>query len=89
MSQRLLLKPKRKTTKELEQIKKAFKSKCEIQGKCCNLVIDGGSTKNLVSMKVMEKLKLKDVEFSKSIRQKINLYSASLFLLLVNSEQVI
>jgi hypothetical protein len=59
MFQRVLLKYEQKATEELEQRNKVFKTKCKVQGKCCNLVIDGGSTENLVSTEVMEKLKLK------------------------------
>ena len=36
-----------------------FKKKCKVQGKCCNLVIDGGKPKNLVSTEVKRKLNLK------------------------------
>jgi hypothetical protein len=61
MFQRVLLKPEKKIVEELEQRKKVFKTKCKVQGKCCNLVIDGGSTKNLVSMEFIEKLKLKGI----------------------------
>jgi hypothetical protein len=59
MFRRVLLKPETKVAEEPEQRKKVFKTKCKIQDKCCHLVIDGGSTKNLVSTEVMEKLKLK------------------------------
>jgi hypothetical protein len=59
---RLLLKSekkkKKKEAKELEQQKKVFKTKCKVQGKCCNLIIDGGSRENLVSTEVMNKLNL-------------------------------
>jgi hypothetical protein len=43
--QRVLLKSEQKEAKEPEQRKKVFKTKCKVQGKCCNLIIDGGSTK--------------------------------------------
>ena len=36
-----------------------FKMKSKMQGKCCKLIIDGGSTKNLVSTEVKRKLNLK------------------------------
>ena len=35
---------------------------CKVQGKCCRLVIDNGSTDNLVSIEVVEKLKLKTMK---------------------------
>jgi hypothetical protein len=59
MFRRVLLKLETKATNEPEYRKKVFKTKCKIQDKCCLLVIDCGSTSNLVSTKVMEKLKLK------------------------------
>ena len=62
MSQRTLLKPEQEIVEEPAQRKKFFKMKCKVQGKCCNLIIDGGNTKNLVSTQVMEKLKLKCLE---------------------------
>ena len=31
---------------------------CKVQGKCCKVIIDGGSINNLVSTKVIENLKL-------------------------------
>ena len=54
-----------KQTKEVVeriQRKTLFKSVCKVQGKCCQLVIDSGSTDNLVSTEVIEKLKLKTRE---------------------------
>lgn len=61
MFRRVLLKPKKKAMKELEQRKKVFKAKRKVRGKSCNLIIDVGITKNLVSTEVMEKLKLKSL----------------------------
>jgi hypothetical protein len=49
MFRRVLLKPEMKAMKEPKPRKRVFKTKCKVQGKCCNLIIDGGSTKNLVS----------------------------------------
>ena len=54
-----------KQTKEITepaQRKTLFRSVCKVQGKCCQLVIDSGSTDNLVSTEVIEKLKLKTQE---------------------------
>ena len=45
--------PKRKTL---------FRSRCQVQGKCCQLVIDSGNTNNLVSNEVVDKLKLKTMK---------------------------
>ena len=44
---------------EPAQRKTLFRTVCKVQGKCCQLVIDSGSTDNLVSIEVVEKLKLK------------------------------
>ena len=35
-----------------------FRTKCKSQGKCCKIVIDSGSTDNLVSTEMVEKLVL-------------------------------
>ena len=37
--------------------KALFRIVCKIQGKCCKVIIDVGSTDNLVSKEVIEKLK--------------------------------
>ena len=39
--------------------KSLFRTKCKVQGKCCKMVIDSGSTDNFVSTKMVEKLRLK------------------------------
>eukprot|EP00253_Pinus_taeda_P014867 PITA_14867 len=44
---------------EPEQRKTLFRTVCKVQGKCCQMIIDSGSTDNLVSTEVVEKLKLK------------------------------
>ena len=44
---------------EPAQRKTLFKTVCKVQGKCCQMIIDSGSTDNLVSTKVVENLKLK------------------------------
>ena len=61
MFRRVLVKLEKKEAKGPEQRKKVFKTKCKVQGKCCNLIIDGGSNENLMSTEVMEKLKLKSL----------------------------
>jgi len=55
---KVLLKP-RKEVVELAQRKTFFKTVCKVQGKCCQMIIDSGSTDNLVSTEVVEILKLK------------------------------
>ena len=47
-----------KEVDEPPQQKALFKTVCKVQGKCCKVIIDGGSTNNLVSIEVIEKLKL-------------------------------
>jgi len=58
---KVLLKQTKEVT-EPAQRKTLFRSICKVQGKCCQLVIDSGSTDNLVSTEVIEKLKLKTRE---------------------------
>ena len=41
-----------------EQRENIFHSRCTIQGKICSVIIDGGSCANVVSLEVIEKLKL-------------------------------
>ena len=58
MMKRILLKP-HKEIKELEQRKTLFKTVCKIKCKYCKVIIDSGSTNNLVSIEMVEKLALK------------------------------
>ena len=44
---------------ELDQRKILFCTKCKCKGKCCDVIIDGGRTNNLVSKIMVTKLKLK------------------------------
>ena len=39
-----------------------FRAACKVQGKCCKVVIDSGSTDNIVSTEIVEKLNLKKVK---------------------------
>eukprot|EP00253_Pinus_taeda_P003807 PITA_03807 len=55
---KFFLKPAKKMA-EPPQRKTLFRIVCKVQGKCCQMIIDSGSTNNLVSTKVVEKLKLK------------------------------
>eukprot|EP00253_Pinus_taeda_P029193 PITA_29193 len=48
-----------KEVAEPPQRKTLFRTICKVQGKCCQMMIDSGSTNNLVSIEVVEKLKLK------------------------------
>ena len=58
MMKKVLLKPKKEQAKPAQR-KSLFKTTCEVQGKCYKMVIDNGSTDNLVSTEMVEKLSLK------------------------------
>jgi predicted DsbA family dithiol-disulfide isomerase len=58
MMKRILLKP-HKEIKEPAQRKTLFRTVCKSKGKCCKVIIDSGSTDNLVSTEMVEKLALK------------------------------
>ena len=45
--------------KELEQRKNLFLTRCKCEDKCCEVIIDRGSTDNLVLEEMVAKLKLK------------------------------
>eukprot|EP00253_Pinus_taeda_P009769 PITA_09769 len=47
-----------KEAKEPVQRKTLFRTICKSKGKCCKLIIDSGSTDNLVSTEMVDKLKL-------------------------------
>ena len=58
MMNKVLLKPKKEQA-EPAQRKSLFRTTCKVQGKCCKMAIDSGSTDNLVSTEMVEKLSLK------------------------------
>ena len=58
MLKRVLVKTK-KQAHEPTQRKSLFRTRCKSQGKCCKTIIDSGSTDNLVSTEMVEKLGLK------------------------------
>ena len=41
------------------QMKTLFKTTCKSQGKVCKVIVDFGSTKNIVSLEMVEEIKLK------------------------------
>ena len=41
------------------QRRSLFRTRCKCEDKCCDVIIDGGSTDNLVSEEMVSKLKLK------------------------------
>ena len=58
MLKRFLVKSE-KQVHEPAQRKLFFRTRCKSQGKCCKMVIDSGSTYNLVSKEMVENLGLK------------------------------
>ena len=48
----------RKINEEPIQRRILFKSVCKVEGNCCKLIVDSGSTDNLVSTEMVEKLNL-------------------------------
>ena len=44
---------------EPDQRRSLFHTRCKCEDKCCDVIIDGGSTNNLVSEKMVTKLNLK------------------------------
>ena len=55
---KVLLKLEKEHT-EPAQIKYLIRTMCKVQGKCCKMVIDNGSTNNLVSIDMVEKMSLR------------------------------
>jgi len=55
---KVLLKPVDESTEQTQR-KAMFRTICKSQGKCCKMIIDSGSTDNLVSTEMVEKLGLK------------------------------
>ena len=55
---KVLLKPEKEVV-ESSQRKALFRTTCKVQGKCCKVVVDSGSTDNFVPTKMVEKLKLR------------------------------
>eukprot|EP00253_Pinus_taeda_P017657 PITA_17657 len=58
---KVLLKPVKEVA-EPDQRKALFRTVCKSQGKCCKLIIDSGSTNNLVAVEMVEKLGLKKLK---------------------------
>eukprot|EP00253_Pinus_taeda_P032594 PITA_32594 len=55
---KVLLKPAKEMAEKTEQ-KVLFRTVCKSHGKCCKLIIDSGTTDNLVATEMVEKLGLK------------------------------
>ena len=58
MLNKVLLKSQKESEKPAQR-KALFRTMCNFKGKCCKMVIDNGSTNNLVSTEMVEKLSLK------------------------------
>eukprot|EP00253_Pinus_taeda_P016900 PITA_16900 len=58
VSNKVLLKPEKETAEQTQR-KALFWTVCKSHGKCCKLIIDSGSTDNLVATDMVEKLGLK------------------------------
>eukprot|EP00253_Pinus_taeda_P003381 PITA_03381 len=58
---KVLLKPAKEVA-EPNQRKALFRTVCKSRGKCCKLIIDSGSTNNLVAVEMVEKLGLKKLK---------------------------
>lgn len=58
MMKKFLLKPQ-KVVQEPSQRRNLFRTICKEKGKCCKLIINNGSTDNLVSTKMVDKVGLK------------------------------
>eukprot|EP00253_Pinus_taeda_P017365 PITA_17365 len=58
---KVLLKPAKETA-EPDQRKALFRTVCKSQGKCCKVIVDSGSTDNLVAVEMVEKLGLKKLK---------------------------
>ena len=62
MMKKFLLKPEKENV-EPSQRKYLFKTMCKVKEKCFKMVIDSGSTNNLVSTEMVEKLSLKKIKY--------------------------
>eukprot|EP00253_Pinus_taeda_P023394 PITA_23394 len=58
---KVLLKPVDENVEQTQR-KDLFRTVCKSQGKCCKMIIDSGSTDNLVSTEMVEKLGLKHLK---------------------------
>ena len=58
---KVVFKPEKESV-EPTQRKALFRTMCKVKGKCCKMVIDGGSTDNLVSTEMVEKLNLEKIK---------------------------
>ena len=57
MMRKVLLKPKAEVKKPVQR-NNLFRTTCKTKDRVCKVIIDNGSTNNLVSMEMVEKLEL-------------------------------
>lgn len=60
MMKRVWLKPHKKVQEPIQR-RNIFKTMCKEKGKCCKFIIDNGSTDNLVSTDMVDKLGLRRI----------------------------
>jgi hypothetical protein len=60
MLRKVLLKPKAEVEKPVQR-KNLFRTTCKTKDRVCKVIIDSGSTDNLVSTKMVEKLELEKI----------------------------
>ena len=58
---KVLLKPVKETVEQTQR-KALFRTVCKSHRKCCKLIIDSGSTDNVVATEMVEKLGLKQLK---------------------------
>ena len=58
MINKVLLEHEKESAEPIER-KALFRTMCKVKGKCCKMVIESGSTDNLFSIEMVEKLSLK------------------------------
>jgi hypothetical protein len=58
MMRKVLLKPEKEVEKEPIQRNSLFRTACKTKDRVCKVIIDSGSTDNLVSIEMVEKLEL-------------------------------
>ena len=67
MINKVLLEHEKESAEPIER-KALFRTMCKVKGKFCKMVIDSGSTENIVSIEMVEKLNLKKSKTSSSLQ---------------------
>lgn len=58
MLRRVLLNTENEKSKPIQR-RNLFRTRCKVNGKCCKVIVDSGSTDNIVSKEMVSKLKSK------------------------------